>query len=95
MTAQHASIIAALATLILGVLAFYKYKPGQKEVTDVNVAQAQIDVATGALKLVTTSLTAEIERLTKKVVDLSADVDQMATQVEYCNRVHGGMKAVH
>lgn len=89
MTGQVASVIAALFTGAGLLLAFFKFKPGEKITTDMNVAQAQIDVATGALKLVTSGLTEEIDRLTKKVHNLNQEVDRLKSELEQCRLHHG------
>lgn len=90
-----ASVMTAVLTVAGTLLATFKWKPGQKDTTEAAVGQMQIDIATGALKLVTSGLTEEVERLKKalseargEIEKLSAEVERLMDEVEMCRKRH-------
>lgn len=58
-----ASAIVALGGLLVGVLSYFKYKPGQKETTDMTVAQSTLNIAQGTIDLVTSELEQQFKRM--------------------------------
>lgn len=70
---QIASIITAVSGLLLGLFSFFKYRPGQKETTQVDVAQSHLNIAQGTINLVTAELEEQFTRMSKEQKELRAE----------------------
>ena len=67
---QVASIIVGAGALVGSLLAYFKFKPGQKERVgldiaegNINVAQGTLNIAHGSIQLVTATLEAQFKRM--------------------------------
>lgn len=64
---QVVSASLAAVTVLGGLLAYFKYKPGQREAVDMNIAQANMNVAQGTFQLVTTELEDQFKRMSAEL----------------------------
>lgn len=76
-----ASIITAVITVAGTLLVTFVRKPGQKDTTEAAVGQVQIDIATGALKLVATGLTEEVQRYRAELTAARHEVRELTGEV--------------
>lgn len=60
---EIASLIAVGVGIAGGILAYFKFKPGQREQVDMTIAQATMNVAHGTFQLVTTELEDQFKRM--------------------------------
>lgn len=81
-TAQLVSIIGALFLGIAGVLAYFKYKPGQREVVQMDVAQATMNVAQGTFQMVTTELEDQFKRMAAELRELRAELVEVKARAD-------------
>ncbi len=70
---QIASGAVFLATALGALLAYFKYKPGQKESLDLTIAQATMKVTHGSFQLVTTELEEQFKRMSAEMVEIRAE----------------------
>ncbi len=61
--AQVASVLGAVSFLALGVLAYFKFKPGQKETLKVSVAEATLNIAKGTITMITSEMEEQFQRM--------------------------------
>lgn len=66
---QLISGIVFVAGVIVAVVARFKYRPGEKEVTEVSVADASLDIVKGTITLVTTELEDQFKRMAQEQAD--------------------------
>lgn len=64
--AQVASYVIAGVSALGVILAYFKWKPGQREVTEVNVAQGSLNVAQGTIKLIASELEDQFIRMSSE-----------------------------
>lgn len=76
-TAQVVSAAVAVGSVLIALLAYFKYKPGQREAVDMTIAQANMNVAQGTFQMVTTELEDQFKRMAGEVKDLR---DQLAEE---------------
>lgn len=62
-TTQIVSLSTAFAIALGSLLAYFKYRPGQKETTQASVAESTLNIAQGTIKLVTDELEEQFKRM--------------------------------
>lgn len=83
-----AQVISALVAVIgagVGLLAYFKYKPGQKETVEMTVAQANLNIAQGTVQLsqvVNDELESQFKRMTAEMADIRAEHKQYRTDTD-------------
>lgn len=68
--AQTVSAAVAVGSVRVAALAYFKYKPGQRETVDMTIAQANMNIAQGTFEMVTTELEDQFKRMAAEVKDL-------------------------
>lgn len=68
--AQTVSAAVAVGSVLVAALAYFKYKPGQRETVDMTIAQANMNIAQGTFEMVTTELEDQFKRMAAEVKDL-------------------------
>lgn len=64
---QVATIAIGAAGALAALLAYFKYKPGQREAVDMTISQAHMNVAQGTFQLVTTELEDQFVRMSAEL----------------------------
>lgn len=65
--AQVATIAIGAAGSLAALLAYFKYKPGQREAVDMTISQAHMNVAQGTFEMVTTELEDQFRRMSAEL----------------------------
>lgn len=71
--AQAASLVVVATGAFAGLLAYFKFKPGQREHVDMTVAQANLNIAQGTVKLVTSELEDQFRRMSAEMAEVRAE----------------------
>lgn len=69
-TADLVSAAVGIGGVLVALLAYFKYKPGQREAVDMAFAQANMNVAQGTFEMVTTELEDQFKRMAAEVKEL-------------------------
>lgn len=75
--ADVVTVVVGAGGVLVAILAYFKYKPGQREAVDLTIAQANMNVAQGTFQMVTTELEDQFRRMAAEVKDLR---DQLAEE---------------
>lgn len=82
--AQGVSAVVAVGSVLIAALAYFKYKPGQREAVDMTIAQANMNVAQGTFQMVTTELEDQFKRMAGEVKELhQALINQRHEEAQY------------
>ncbi len=82
--AQVTSFVVAGAAVLGSILAYFKYKPGQRDAVDMNIAQANMNVAQGTFQLVTGELEEQFKRMSatqRELEERLREADVLLTKV--------------
>lgn len=85
-TLQAASIAIPVLTLVLGALAYFKFRPGQRETLEVSIAQGFIDIAQGTVHLTTSTLEAQVTRMDAETRALRDDLNALNDKLDAVTR---------
>lgn len=81
-TPQIVSLLIAITSLIGVVLAYFKFKPGEKQRVDMNVSQAHMNIAQGTFQMVTSELEDQFKRMSADMADLHRQLREMRNALE-------------
>lgn len=79
---QIASGAVFLASAAGVLLAYFKYKPGQREAVGMTVAQANMDVAQGTFQMVTSELEDQFKRMAAEQKRLRGEYETYRTATD-------------
>lgn len=68
--AQVATIVFGAGGTVAALLAYFKYKPGQRERVGMDVAEGTLNIAQGSIALVTSTLQAQFIRMDAEMEDM-------------------------
>ncbi|MEJ7824925.1 MAG: hypothetical protein WKF48_05825 [Solirubrobacteraceae bacterium] len=77
---QIITLCVALGTAIVGILGYFKFKPGQREQVNMNVAEATMSVAHGTFQLVTTELEDQFKRMAGEMAEMRGLLTTVQTE---------------
>ena len=74
--AEIVSATVAIVAAVSGLLAYFKFKPGQREKVEVETATGELNIAEGTVTLVQSTLHAELARLVERMRAIEDEAEQ-------------------
>ncbi len=74
---QFSSLAVATASVLAALLAYFKYKPGQRENVGISVAEATMNIAKGTITMVTTELEDQFKRMAAELTTIRGEQTEL------------------
>ncbi len=79
---QVVSYAIAAASAVAALLAYFKFKPGQKESVVITAAEANLNIAKGTINLVTEEYESQFKRMAGEGRELQKDLRQLRRDLD-------------
>jgi chromosome segregation ATPase len=90
-TAQWVTILIAAMAGLPGTLAFFKYRPGQKEKTEATVAEGLLNTAKGTVDLITDELQDQFKQAVAQRREIEAENRKLVEALAAAQRQIAGI----
>ncbi len=79
---QFGSLAAALVAGVGALLAYFKFKPGQRETMQVSVAEATLNIAKGTITMITAEMEEQFKRMTEDQAKQREELEKQRDDIQ-------------